>query len=38
MGARGREYFLANYKSTLLLDRLERLITELVEEKKVCAS
>ena len=38
MGARGREYFLAHFESSMLMDRLERLMNEVVEEKNACVS
>jgi colanic acid biosynthesis glycosyl transferase WcaI len=38
MGARGREYFLAQFEGNLLMDRLERLMKEVIEEKSACAS
>lgn len=38
MGARGREYFLAHFESSMLMDRLERWMKETVEENRACAS
>ncbi len=38
MGTRGREYFLAHFESGMLMDRLERLMNEVVEEKNACVS
>lgn len=38
MGMRGRDYFLDHFERTLLLDRLERWMKELAEEKNACVS